>query len=303
MISSYALVLTAAPSPQILTEQTVKTLNVLFPDTQRTTGCWLAPGIAYEVLWNEISWAEAHSVKEKVLQTLHPLQIDVNLVEAIPQLRRKKLLVADMESTIIEQELIDELAAYVQKKELMSALTLQTMQGEIDFTSSLRKRVKLLAGLNSKAFEQVLFRITETPGTQKLLSQMKSRGAKTALISSGCHYFTEQISRRYGFDTHTGTIWDIKDNMLTGEVLEPLIDATSKNEHLLRLTTRYQLDIRETLAVGDGANDLLMLQTAGLGVAFHAKPLIRAAMLKCRTGAVIDYADLRALLALQGEKF
>lgn len=303
MISSYALVLTAAASPQILTEQIIKTVRHLFAETPGTSAYWLCPGIAYEVLWEEISWAEADSIKKTVLQTLLPLPIDVNLVDATPQFRQKRLLVADMESTIIEQELIDELAACIQGKEHMSALTLQTMQGEIDFCSSLRHRVKLLSGLSTKAFEQVLSRATETLGAKKLIKDMKARGAKTALVSSGCNYFTEKISQRLGFDSHTGTIWGIKEDILTGEVLEPLIDASSKKEHLLCLAARYKLDLRETLAVGDGANDLLMLQAAGLGVAFHAKPLIREVMLNSKTGAVIDYADLRALLALQGDTF
>lgn len=303
MINTYALVLTAAPFPQILTEHIVSSLSSLSANIEQTTGCWLSLGIAYEIVLKNISWTEAQELKQVVLQTLHRLPIDVNLVEATPQVRRKKLLVADMESTLIEQELIDELADFVDKKEEMSALTLKTMNGEIDFAFSLRKRVKILEGLNTKAFEKVLSRITETPGAKELIVHMKANGAKTALISSGCSYFTEKVSQKFELDTHLGTVWNFQDDILTGEILEPLIDANSKKEHLLQLTSHYKLDTHDTLAVGDGANDLQMLQTAGLGVAFRAKPLIRDAMLKSKTGAVIDHSDLRALLALQGEKF
>lgn len=300
MSHPYALVLTANAATKVLNEHIIRPLTSLFHNKEDTKPTWLIPDAACEIIWNAITPEEIEEIKSKVLQSLKGLPIDVNVVSATPKTRRKKLLVADMESTIIEQELVDELAALADKKEEISALTLKTMNGEIDFTQSLRRRVKLLRGLNTQAFEIVLHRTTDMPGAKILITQMKEKGAKCALISGGFIYFTEKISQHFGFDEYCGNIWQVHDSQLTGEVLDPVIDSEAKKMHLFRLANTYQLQLEETLAVGDGANDLLMLQAAGLGVAYHAKPLVREAMRKCKTGAIVDHADLTALLALQG---
>lgn len=300
MPKPYALVLTANPLDNVLNEHVIQPLLGFFLNKQDPSPSWLIPSAAYEVVWQAHTDAEAVEIKKYFIKSLKGLPIDVNVVSADPRRRRKKLLVADMESTIIREELIDQLAILVNKREEISSLTLKTMCGEVDFSLSLYRRVKLLKGLSSEAFDGVLHQITLMPGAESLVAQMNANGAKTALLSSGYIYFTEKISQRLGFDHHCGNVWKIHDNKLTGEVLEPLIDAEAKKKHLIRIAENYSLSLEETLAVGDGANDLLMLQTAGLGVAFLAKPVVSDAMRNHIKGAVIDYADLTALLALQG---
>jgi phosphoserine phosphatase len=205
-----------------------------------------------------------------------------------------------MESTIIEQEMIDELAVIAGRRDEIAAITLATMRGEIDFTQSLRQRAAMLAGLTSADLATAAARITPMPGAATLVSTMRSNGAVTALVSGGFTVFIEQVANQFAFDRYFGNHLELENGRLTGRVREPILNSTAKRDVLLSLATEYALDLDDILAVGDGANDLQMLAAAGLGVAFRAKPVVRAAMLASPNGAVIDHANLTALLHLQG---
>ena len=282
------LILTADPASGALDESACRRVQTII----ETEGRWLAPGAALQFD------TEASVTRQLIEPALSGLPIDINVVPA--SCRAKKLLVADMESTMIEQEMIDELASLTGRRDEIAAITLATMRGDLDFKQSLRHRVALLAGLTTAHLEEVAARITPMPGAAALVSTMKANGAVTALVSGGFTVFIEQVAARLGFDRHFGNVLEIETGRLTGRVLEPILDATAKRDLLLGLAAEYGLAPTNVLAVGDGANDMPMLQAAGLGVAFRAKPAVRAAMLNSPTGAVIDHADLTALLHLQG---
>ncbi|MBW8299171.1 MAG: phosphoserine phosphatase SerB, partial [Hydrogenophaga sp.] len=205
-------------------------------------------------------------------------------------------LIADMDSTMIGQECIDELAAEVGLKDKVSLITARAMNGEIAFEPALRERVALLKGLPIKVVDEVIEkRITLTPGGLELIATMKAKGHYTALVSGGFTVFTAPISARLGFHENRANILLEKDGILTGEVAEPILGKQAKVDALVDISARLGIDTHEAIAVGDGANDLGMLELAGSGVALHAKPSV-AAQAKIR----IDHGDLTALLYLQG---
>ena len=224
--------------------------------------------------------------------------LDCNLVAA--NHRRKRLLVADMESTIIEQEMLDELADFVGNRDRISEITERAMRGELDFDSALRERVATLAGLDSAVLDEVSKRITYMPGARELVATMRRHGAYCALVSGGFTVFTERVAKELGFDEHQANTLEIADGKLTGRVVPPILGREAKLQALRTLTDRLKLTFEDTLAVGDGANDVAMLEAAGLGVAFHAKPKVRDHMASLPNGAVITHGDHRALLHLQG---
>ena len=212
-----------------------------------------------------------------------------------------KLLVADMESTIIEQELIDELADYVGLRDKISVITERAMRGELDFAAALEERVAMLAGLDCRILDEVYDkRVTLMPGAETLIKTMKAHGAYCALVSGGFTVFTQRLAARLGFDEHQANVLEIADGKLTGHVREPILGRAAKRAALLRIAAARGIDVRDTLAVGDGANDLDMIQAAGLGVAFRAKPKVQEAVRAMANGAVINHGDLTALLYLQG---
>ncbi len=286
----FFLVLTAAPDSGALNDRVAKRVSAVTRHAVR----WLAPGAALQ------SPATDPAVRDAVRALLDGHPIDVNLVPADPERRAKKLLVADMDSTMIEQEVIDELAKAAGLQSEIAAMTAATMRGELDFKQSLRDRVALLTGLPTSSIEEARSRITPMPGAQTLVAAMKHAGAVTALVSGGFTLFVEPVARTLGFDRAHGNVLEIDNGRLTGRVTEPILDAAAKRDLLHRLATELGLDPADVLAVGDGANDLPMLQSAGLGVAYRAKPAVRSAMLAAPNGAVIDHADLTALLHLQG---
>jgi phosphoserine phosphatase len=209
---------------------------------------------------------------------------------------RKKLLLADMDSTMIEQECIDELADMVGLKDSVSSITERAMQGEIAFEPALRERVALLRGLPVTVIDTIITdRITLTPGGKTLIATMKANGAYTCLVSGGFTLFTARIAEMLGFDEHRANELIVIDGKLTGEVREPILGKEAKRATLIELREKLGLAHEDTLAVGDGANDLAMIGEAGLGVAFHAKPAVAEA-----ADARIDHGDLTALLYLQG---
>jgi phosphoserine phosphatase len=220
--------------------------------------------------------------------------VDIIVQEA--ELRRKKLLIADMDSTMIGQECIDELAAEVGLKDKVSAITARAMNGEIAFEPALRERVGLLKGLPMSVVGDVIEkRITLTPGGIELVRTMKSKGCYTALVSGGFTVFTGPIAKMMGFDVNRANILMEEDGKLTGEVMEPILGKQAKVDSLVAFADMLDITPMDAIAVGDGANDLGMIHLAGSGVALHAKPAV-AAEAKMR----INHGDLTALLYIQG---
>jgi phosphoserine phosphatase len=209
--------------------------------------------------------------------------------------RRKRLLLADMDSTIVTGETLDELADFAGLKQEIAAITRRSMNGEIDFAEALRRRVAMLRGLSLEALERTWARVRLTPGARELVATMRANGAVTALVSGGFTYFTERVAALAGFDAHFANRLLDDGEALTGEVGEPILDRDAKLGALRALAREHGLDLSQTLAVGDGANDLAMLHEAGLGVAFHAKPIVAA-----DARARVDHGSLRALLFAQG---
>ncbi len=210
--------------------------------------------------------------------------------------RAKKLLVADMDSTMITVECIDELADYAGIKPQIAEVTERAMRGELDFAEALDARVALLKGLPETAIEQCLEeRVRLMPGAEALVKTMRARGAHTILVSGGFTRFAEPVGTRIGFDRRIANVLEIEDGKLTGTVTKPIVDSSTKETTLLGAMAELDLSQAQTMAVGDGANDLAMIRKAGLGVAYHAKPIVAAA-----AGARIDHGDLTALLYAQG---
>ncbi len=209
--------------------------------------------------------------------------------------RRKQLLVADMDSTIVTAETLDELAAYAGVQDKIAAITQRSMNGEIDFATSLRERVAMIKGLALAALEETWVKIEMMPGAETLVRTMAAHGAHCAIASGGFTWFTSRVAERVGFQSHHANILLDDGAALTGFVEEPVFDRDAKLTILKKLAAELGLPLSATAAVGDGANDLAMLGAAGLGVAYHAKPIVAAS-----ARARVDHADLRALLFAQG---
>ncbi|MGH7058834.1 MAG: phosphoserine phosphatase SerB [Stellaceae bacterium] len=209
--------------------------------------------------------------------------------------RRKQLLVADLESTIIENEMLDDLAGLVGVGPRVAEITRRAMNGEIDFSAAIEARVALLAGIGNSVLEKAATGIRLTPGARALVATMRRAGARTALVSGGFTVFAERVATALGFDHVIANRLEFADSRLAGRVLSPIVTGETKRRALLGFVADYGLSPAEVIAVGDGANDLAMLGAAGLGIAFHAKPAVAAAA-RWR----IDHADLTALLYAQG---
>jgi phosphoserine phosphatase len=210
--------------------------------------------------------------------------------------RRKRLLIADMDSTMIGQECIDELADAIGIKPEVAAITARAMNGEIAFEPALRERVRLLKGLPVPTIDKVIReRITLAPGGRELVATMKANGARTALVSGGFTAFTTRIAAMLGFDENSANRLLEEDGHLTGMVAEPILGRQAKADALTSITARLGLSRADAIAVGDGANDLDMIRMAGSGVALHAKPMVAA-----EAPMRIDHGDLTALLYIQG---
>lgn len=253
---------------------------------------WLADDIACDIplpLGMEASEADA-----SLRATLDGAPIDVVVQEQ--ERRRKKILIADMDSTMIGQECIDELAEEAGLRDHVAAITARAMNGEIAFEPALRKRVALLKGLPLSVIDKVIStRITLTPGGPQLVRTMRKHGAYTALVSGGFTSFTRRIVEMIGFNEERANRLIDDGTRLTGTVAEPILGREAKVEKLVEIAERLGLTPEDAIAVGDGANDLSMIQLAGTGVALHAK-LAVAAQAKMR----IDHGDLTALLYIQG---
>jgi phosphoserine phosphatase len=249
---------------------------------------WLADGVACDIPARTACGAAALS------EILTGASVDFAIQRQDG--RRKKMLIADMDSTMIEQECIDELAGMIGLKEKVAAITARAMNGEIDFEPALRERVALLKGLSVEVVRQVIAeKITLMPGGRALVLTMKKNGAYTALVSGGFTAFTGPIAREIGFDENRANQLLSADGLFTGKVAEPILGKEAKLDALNEITAHLSISAQDAIAVGDGANDLLMLQAAGTGVALHAKPSV-AAQVKIR----LDFSDLTGLLYLQG---
>ena len=210
--------------------------------------------------------------------------------------RQKKLLLTDMDSTIIGQECIDELAESLGFKPQVSAITERAMHGELDFETSLTERVALLKGLQETELLQVYQnKITLNPGAKTLIQTMKSRGNHSVLVSGGFTFFTERIAIRLGFDAHRANQLEIQQGVLTGKVIPPILGKEAKLEHLNTYAKKWNLTPTHVIAVGDGANDLAMIEASGLGVAYRAKPAVCL-----KSDFSVLHSDLTALLYCQG---
>jgi len=260
---------------------------------------WLAPNEAWQAMFVTSEDEDFEPLRARVAALAGWRPVDVNVVADDISYRRKKLLVADMDSTMIGQECIDELADLVGLKTHVAAITERAMRGEIAFEPALRERVALLKGLPASVIDEVIAkRIVLTPGARTLIGTMRAHGAYTCLISGGFTAFTSRIAAMIGFDEQRGNTLEVDGNgVLTGTVAEPILGREAKRAALIELRDQKGLFAIDTLAVGDGANDLAMIQEAGLGVAYRAKPAVAAA-----ARARVDHGDLTTLLFLQGYK-
>jgi len=256
---------------------------------------WLDPGVAVDIRFTPVGEADNRILSDRVRAALGGADVDVVVQKAAG--RRKRLFLADMDSTMIGQECVDELADFVGQKARVAAITERAMRGEIEFAPALRERVALLAGLPAAVVEEVIEkRITLTPGGRALVATMRRHGAHTCLVSGGFTVFTARIAALIGFDENRGNRLVIGDDgRFSGAVAEPVLGRDAKLETLTELRARLGLARDETLVAGDGANDLLMIGDAGLGVAYRAKPMVAQA-----AAARIDHGDLTALLYAQG---
>jgi len=255
---------------------------------------WLARGEACDIAIELDVPEEAVNVTERLRRACTPHAIDIAIVPNSH--RRKRLLVADMESTIIRQECLDELAEFVGLRDRVSDITARAMRGELDFEAAIKARVSLLKGLSESVLEQVMQdRVELVSGARALVQTMRADGAYCVLVSGGFTYFSSRVSDIVGFHEHQANELKIENRALTGEVQGPILGREAKLTTLDYYCSENGLRHEEALAVGDGANDLTMIKAAGLGVAYHAKPVVAA-----EADVQISHTDLTALLYLQG---
>jgi len=255
---------------------------------------WLAEGNAADIPFSASPGVDQRAIAEQ----LRAILTGVDVVVQKSANRRKKLFLADMDSTMIGQECIDELADFAGLKAHVAAITERAMRGEIAFEPALRERVALLKGLPLKTIDEVIEkRLTLTPGGRALVATMHANGAFTCMVSGGFTLFTDVIAKKVGFNETRANRLMLDGDTLAGRVQEPIFGRETKRATLIELRTRLGLAKDDTLVTGDGANDMDMIAEAGLGVAYHAKPKVAAA-----APARIDHGDLTALLYAQGYK-
>jgi phosphoserine phosphatase len=251
---------------------------------------WLADDIACDIPFDGLSPATASTIVQAQLT-----EVDIF---AQPQSgRRKSLLLSDMDATMVTCETLDELAYFAGKKNEIAEITARAMNGEIAYDDSLRQRVAMLAGLSVDSLEKTLVRMELTPGARTLVQTMRKNGAFTALVSSGFKFFTRHIREQIGFHEDVSNEFEIKDGTLTGEIDGTIMNKDGKLSTLRRFAEQQGVALSDTVTVGDGANDLPMLQAAGLGIAFHAKPVVAAS-----ARFQIKHSDLTSVLYAQGYK-
>jgi phosphoserine phosphatase len=284
--SSYAVTLLTNPETPVLDQALVDTLSNAWGGGGAR---WLSPAVAAEFAIEILP-----ATIREVWEDLQGMGIDLCVQPA--QGRRKAMLLADMDSTMIQQECIDELAVEAGVGARVAEITARAMNGELDFEGALLERVGLLEGLPVSVIDKVLAeRITPMPGGKVLLATMKAHGGHAVLVSGGFTAFTERVAAALGFDEHRANTLLAENAVLTGDVARPILGKQAKVDALNEITARLGISTTEVIAVGDGANDLGMLQLAGSGVALHAKPSVAA-----QCDLRVNYGDLTALLYLQG---
>lgn len=282
------LTLIANPATPIVDPSTADRVRAALGDAGPAD--WLAPGIACDIPFAGIADRLA---EERARAAIGTLPLDVL---AQPEAgRRKKLLIADMDSTMIVGETLDIFAAQVGFGERIAAITARSMRGELDFSQALRERIAILKGCAADELYKVRDDMQAMPGAREAVQTMRRHGARVMLVSGGFRLFTARAREMLGFDEDRGNELEIAEGRLTGRVVEPILGRDTKLETLKAEAAKLGLDLSATMAVGDGANDLAMIQAAGLGVAFQAKPITAAA-----ARARIDHGDLTALLYMQG---
>jgi len=263
-------------------------LNNLGAETTAPT--WLAKGEAVDIHFNGPQTDVAEST---ILEILADAPIDV--IAQRTYRRRKKLLIADMDSTIVTGETLDELAEFAGLKDEITAITKRAMRGELDFAQALHSRVKMLEGLNESFLSKTMESVELTQGATTLIRTMRASGAVTALISGGFSYFTDRVREQVGFHSSLGNQLEIINGKLTGNVIPPIVGKEVKLEMLIDIAEQQGLSLSETMSIGDGANDVPMLSKAGTGIAYHAHPVAREA-----ARARLDHSDLTGALFAQG---
>jgi len=253
---------------------------------------WLAEG-------EENQWAVECNVRyddinvEIFRKNGQQFEFDINLISSTN--RRKKLLLADMDSTLIKGESLDEIARKVGVGEEISKITLQTMNGELDFHQSIIRRVSLLKGVKQTVLEEIIEETVLTSGANLIAPTMKKNGAYCFILSGGFDFLTSQVAKKIGFDGSFSNSLEIKNSQLTGNINSPIFGMHSKLQTLTHLCNEQNISVKDVAAIGDGANDLEMLKAAGLGVAFNGKPI-----LKKEIKTQLNHTDLVGLLFLQG---
>lgn len=288
----FVLTLIANPAEAELSDTTVSTALNALKALHITPGRadWLSEAEAVDIEFRGGSPLAAESC---VRQKLGDAAIDV--IAQRTYRRKKKLLIADMDSTIVQGETLDDLAEFAGLKPKIAEITQRAMKGELDFNEALAERVAMLEGLDESYLAQTLKQIRLTPGAQSLIATMRANGAMTALISGGFSYFTDAIREQVGFDSSLGNRLEIVGGKLTGRVLPPIVNKNTKLDMLEDTAMQLGLGMSDTMAIGDGANDVPMLYTAGTGIAYHAHPVARQA-----ARARLDHADLSGALFAQG---
>jgi phosphoserine phosphatase len=289
---THAATLISNPSEPALDAASLKRARAALPGAAEPQ--WLDPDIAADISFTPAGAIDQRKLADELRAALAGRPIDV-VVQ--PQARRRKrLFLADMDSTMIGQECIDELADHAGFKAQVAAITERAMLGEIAFEPALRERVAVLKGLPQSVVDDVIEkRIVLTPGGRALVATMRKHGAYTCLVSGGFTLFTSRIGAMLGFDENRANVLLVENGCFSGRVAEPILGREAKLTTLEELRQRFNLAKDETLAVGDGANDIPMIEAAGIGVAYHGKPAVAAA-----AAARIDHGDLTALLYAQG---
>lgn len=293
---SLALVLTAAPGSDAIDDIAAARAAEALAANTILKQTWLSSGEAWELVFVAGDDTGFTGQLKRVRHALAGLPVDANIVSAEMMWRRKQVLIADMDSTVIGQECVDELADMIGRKADVSAITERAMRGEIPFEPAVRERVALFKGLDVSVIEDLLeTRITLNPGARELVMTMRAHGAFTALVSGGFTRFTGPVAARAGFNVHRANTLETNGTKLTGTVRPPILGQKAKRNFLAAFVSEQRTTLGHAIAVGDGANDLAMLEAAGLGVAYRAKPAVAEA-----ADARIDHGDLTALLYLQG---